>query len=295
MMTTGSNKGTGSDFLLKMAEGSRTRLELAKRTCNEAKNLERAGATDQPPALKLGPQGFDLIAELKRRSPAEGELATESLSLEEQVAAYTAGGAAALSVLTEPEQFKGSLTDMKAAIAVACKDGKRTPVMRKDFLVDAYQIAEARAYGASGALMIAAILDKNQMQEMLACAAEFNLFVLMEIFDERDLEHCMPVLEAAGPAIDNGICNWMLGLNCRDLRTLQVDYGRFAQLAPVLRETAGENVPLVAESGVRSEEQAAEVAELGYRLSLVGTALMKSGNPESATAGLIEAGRQACS
>jgi len=291
MMITGSNSGNGSDFLQSMAEGSRARAELAKRVCNEAKILQRATGSPLPPVLNLTDQGFDLIAELKRRSPAEGELATESLSLEEQVQAYTAGGAAALSVLTEPEQFKGSLADMKAAIKVAQKDGVGTPVMRKDFLVDAYQIAEARASGASGALMIAAILDKQQMQDMLACAKELNMFVLMEIFDERDMEHCMPVLEAQGPAVENGVCHWMLGLNCRDLRTLQVDYGRFAELAPKLPQ----GIPLVAESGVRSNEQAAEVAALGYRLALVGTALMKSGEPAEATQGLICAGRAACS
>ena len=286
MMTRGSNTGNASDFLQNMAEGSRGRLELARRVCNDAKILERAVSTELPPVLNLEAAGFDLIAELKRRSPAEGELATESLSLEEQVQAYTAGGAAALSVLTEPEQFKGSLADLEAAIKVA----NGTPVMRKDFLVDAYQIVEARASGASGALMIAAILEKQQMQDMLAVAKELNLFVLMEIFDEHDMDHCMPVLEAHGPAVENGVCNWMLGLNCRDLRTLQVDYGRFAELAPKL--PAG--IPLVAESGVRSNEQAAEVAALGYRLSLVGTALMKSGDPTEATQGLIAAGRSTC-
>jgi len=299
MMTRGSNTANGSDFLQKMAAGSRARLELARRVCTDAKLLEKATATGLPPVLKLGEQNldegfdqsfdqsFDLIAELKRRSPAEGELATAALSLEEQVQAYTAGGAAALSVLTEPEQFNGSLTDLKAAVKVA----NGIPVMRKDFLVDAYQVVEARAANASGALLIAAILDQSQMQDMLSAARELGLFVLMEIFDERDLEHCFPVLEASGAAIENGVCNWMLGLNCRDLRTLKVDYGRFAELAPRLPQ----NVPLVAESGVRSDAQAAEVAAQGYRLALVGTALMKSGDPQGTTAELIAAGRAACS
>ncbi|MDG1462812.1 MAG: indole-3-glycerol phosphate synthase TrpC [Gammaproteobacteria bacterium] len=283
MMVRGSNSGAQSNFLQTMADGSAARLSVARRICSEAKIFERAAATQQPPLLKLADQGFDLIAELKRRSPAEGELATASLSLEDQVRAYTAGGAAALSVLTEPEQFNGSLADMEAAIRVA----NGTPVMRKDFLVDAYQVAEARASGASGVLLIAAILERSQMQEMMACAAELGLFVLMEVFDEHDIEHCLPVLEAAGPALNDGVCQWLLGVNCRDLRSLQVSPDRFATILPAM--PAG--FPWVAESGVRDVSQAAAVAALGYRMSLVGTALMKSGNPSDTASEFIEAGR----
>ncbi len=283
MMIRGSNSGAQSDFLQTMADGSAARLAVTRRVCSDAKILERAAATELPPQLKLADQGFDLIAELKRRSPAEGELATASLSLEDQVRAYTAGGAAALSVLTEPDQFKGSLADMEAAIKVA----NGTPVMRKDFLVDAYQVAEARASGASGVLLIAAILEQSKLQEMMACAAELGLFVLMEVFDERDIEHCLPVLEAAGPALNEGVCQWLLGVNCRDLRTLQVSPNRFETILPAM--PAG--VPWVAESGVRDASQAAAVAELGYRMSLVGTALMKSDNPSDTANDFMEAGR----
>jgi len=284
MMIRGSNSG-GSDFLQTMAEGSTKRLKLAQRVCDEGRLAQRAADTSAPPQLKLDEKGFDLIAELKRRSPAEGELADAALSLEEQVAAYTAGGAAALSVLTEPDQFKGSLADLEAAVKVA----NGTPVMRKDFLVDAYQVLEARASGASGVLLIAAILERSQMQEMMACAAEQGLFVLMEVFDERDIEHCMPVLEAAGPALDDGVCNWLLGVNCRDLRSLQVSPDRFETILPAM--PAG--LPWVAESGVREASQAADVAGLGYRMALVGTALMKSGSPEDTVRELIDSGRGA--
>jgi indole-3-glycerol phosphate synthase len=174
---------------------------------------------------------------------------------------------------------------MEAAIKVA----KGTPVMRKDFLVDAYQVAEARASGASGVLLIAAMLDRTRMQEMLACAGELGLFVLMEVFDERDLEHCLPALDTAGPALLNGRCQWLLGVNCRDLRTLQVDVDRFASIIPALPV----GLPWVAESGVRDSVQAAAVAELGYRMSLIGTALMKSGSPDETVAELLAAGRGA--
>ena len=284
-MIRGSNSSVPSDFLKMMADGSAARLAVARRVCSDAKILARAEATDLPPQLKLADQGFDLIAELKRRSPAEGELATGSLSLEDQVKAYTAGGAAALSVLTEPDQFKGSLADMEAAIKVA----NGTPVMRKDFLVDAYQVTEARAHGASGVLLIAAILDKTQMQEMMACAAELGLFVLMEVFDERDIDHCLPVLESAGLALNEGVCHWLMGVNCRDLRSLQVNSSRFESIVPALPV----GVPWVAESGVREAAQAAALAQLGYRMSLVGTALMKSGAPEATLKSFIAAGREA--
>jgi len=283
MMIRGSNSGTGSDFLQTMAKGSEARLALAKRVCSEARLLQRARSREAASPLLLAETGFDLIAELKRHSPAEGELATTSLSLEKQVQAYTKGGAAALSVLTEPEQFKGSLADMEMAIEAA----NGMPVMRKDFLVDAYQVAEARASGASGVLLIAAMLDKTRMQEMLACAAELGLFVLMEVFDEHDLEHCLPALDAAGSALKDGRCHWLLGVNCRDLRTLQVDAKRFASLVPALPV----GLPWVAESGVRDAAQAAAVAELGYRMSLVGTALMKSSSPAATVAELLAAGR----
>jgi indole-3-glycerol phosphate synthase len=285
MMIRGSNSGAQSDFLQTMADGSAARLAVARRVCSDAKILERAGATELPPRLKLADQGFDLIAELKRHSPAEGELATSSLSLEDQVRAYVAGGAAVLSVLTEPDQFKGSLADMEAAIKVA----NGTPVMRKDFLVDPYQVAEARASGASGVLLIAAVLERPKMQEMMDCAAELGLFVLMEVFDEHDIEHCLPVLEAAGPALNKGTCQWLLGVNSRDLRSLQVNPSRFESMVSALPV----GVPWVAESGIREAAQAAAAAQLGYRMSLVGTALMKSGAPEATLKSFIAAGREA--
>lgn len=285
MMIRGSNSGAQSDFLQTMAEGSAARLAVARRVCSDAKILARAAHGDLPPPLNLAAQGFDLIAELKRRSPAEGELSAASLSLEDQVRAYTAGGAAALSVLTEPDQFNGSLADMEAAIKVA----NGTPVMRKDFLVDPYQVAEARASEASGVLLIAAILERSKMQDMMDCAAELGLFVLMEVFDEHDIEHCLPVLEAAGPALNKGTCQWLLGVNCRDLRSLQVKPSRFESIVSALPV----GVPWVAESGIREAAQAATAAELGYRMSLVGTALMKSGAPEATVKRFIAAGREA--
>jgi indole-3-glycerol phosphate synthase len=186
-------------------------------------------------------------------------------------------------VLTEPAEFSGELAHLVEAAAAAAP----VPVMRKDFLVLPYQLFEARVSGAAGVLLIAAMLDDAALREMLDLALELGLFVLVEVFDRADLDRALAALATAGPALDPGRCRWLIGVNCRDLRTLAVDFGRFAELAPVLPQ----HVPLVAESGVQTEEEAAQVAALGYRLALVGTALMRATDPAAKLAGLLAAGR----
>ncbi|MGI9308121.1 MAG: indole-3-glycerol phosphate synthase TrpC, partial [Gammaproteobacteria bacterium] len=166
-----------------------------------------------------------------------------------------------------------------------------TPVMRKDFLVRPYQVIEARIGGASGVLLIAAMLDAAIMNEMLACALEMEMFVLMEVFDERDLEYCLPALDDAAAKFSDSDAQILLGVNCRDLRSLQVDFERFAQLLPLLPE----HFPWVAESGIHTAEQAADLAQAGYSLGLVGTALMRSADPAATLQDMIAAGRVACS
>ena len=120
--------------------------------------------------------------------------------------------------------------------------------MRKDFLVSPYQLLEARVAGAGGVLLIAAMLGDRELREMLRATHQLGLFALVEVFDRPDLDRAVAVIRAAGPAIDDGRCRTLLGVNCRDLRTLQVDFGRFAELAPHLPR----GVPTVAESGVES-------------------------------------------
>jgi indole-3-glycerol phosphate synthase len=242
----------------------------------------RARKLPAPPTLKLSPQGFDLIAEVKRRSPAAGELAGRRLRTTEQGRDYVRGGAAALSVLTEPEAFDGDLSHLQevtAAVAV--------PSMRKDFLVSPYQVLEARAAGASGVLLIAAMLNDARLQDMLRYAHRLGLFALVEIFDAADLDRSVSAIRAAGPAIVDGRCRSLLGVNCRNLRSLKVDFGRFAALAPQLPA----DIPRVAESGVESPGQAARVAGLGYGLALVGTSLMRAPDPAAQVASLLAAGR----
>jgi indole-3-glycerol phosphate synthase len=232
--------------------------------------------------------GFDVIAEIKKRSPAEGQLDGALATAAQQVDAYVQGGAVALSVLTEPEQFLGSLDDLHSI----AEQVRAVPVMRKDFLVSRYQVREARLAGASGVLLIAALLSEEQLKAMLDAAFELHMFVLLEAFDRADLDKAVPILERCGPALAaNGRCNYLLGVNCRDLRTLQVDFAHFERLAPALPV----DMPWVAESGVSKCAQAAMLATLGYRLALVGTALMRSADPAATVREFRAAGVAACS
>lgn len=285
-MTTAAD----SDFLRGMAAASRDRDQAARARLSDAQLRSQLLCLDEPCALRLPPGGFDVIAEIKKRSPAEGKLDAALASPAEQARAYTAGGAAALSVLTEPTRFDGSLDDLHDAARAA----GATPAMRKDFLVSRYQVREARLAGASGVLLIAAMLDAEQLEAMLEAAFELNLFALVEVFDEADLDRTLPLLARMGPAEAAGRCRYLLGVNCRDLRTLRVDFGHFEKLAPLLPDT----VPWVAESGLTEPEQAAQLAALGYRLALVGTTLMRSADPAAAIAAIRRCGSegvQACS
>jgi len=275
----------GSDFLARMAAGSRARLAQATATRPEAALRERVAALARPPALQLSPARFDLIAEVKRRSPAAGTLAAVALDVAAQARSYAGGGAAAISVLTEPTEFQGDLGHLKEVAAAAAP----VPAMRKDFLVAPYQVLEARAAGAAGVLLIVAMLDGETLEAMLHAALALGMFVLVELFDEADLGRALPLLDQARHQADVADGQLLLGVNCRDLRTLAVDFGRFAALAPRLPG----DLPCVAESGVASPAHARRVVELGYRLALVGTALMQSGDPQRAAAALLAAGRTA--
>jgi indole-3-glycerol phosphate synthase len=279
------NLAAESDFLLGMAESSRRRDAGARARLSDAQQRSQLRGLDPVPGLRLAIEGFDLIAEIKKRSPAEGELADAIASPGAQAEAYARGGAAALSVLTEPDEFRGSLEDLHAVVA-----GTKIPVMRKDFLVSRYQVGEARLAGASGVLLIAAILEPDQMAAMLEKAFELGLFVLMEVFDQADLDKCVPVLAQFGAAVKDGRCDYLLGVNCRDLRTLKVNFDHFAHMAPRLPG----DMPWVAESGVAQVTQTEVLAKQGYRLALVGTALMRSNDPATTVAEFKAAGQSAC-
>jgi indole-3-glycerol phosphate synthase len=271
-----------SGFLEQMAAESHARVRAAKVRTAEAALLERALRTPAPPPLRLAAEGFDLIAELKLRSPAAGALGAVDASVAAQVTAYARAGAAAVSVLTEPTRFDGSLTHLSdAARALA---PHQVPAMRKDFLVDPYQVLEARAAGAGGVLLILRMLSRETLAALIECARTQGLFVLLEAFDAQDLERMGDVIAAHA-----GRSALLAGVNCRDLATLEVLPERLLELAPLVPR----GVPQVAESGVAGAEDARRLAAAGYRLVLVGSALMRDQDPVGLARALIEAGRAA--
>jgi len=265
-----------SDFLQTMTEESVRRAALTRAIEPEA-DLQRRARDAQPPTeLRLVPGGFDLIAEVKVASPSEGKLITGSVGSEwvrDLANSYARAGAAAISVLTEETSFEGSLADLETVASSVAM-----PVMRKDFLVDPIQVWEARAAGASGVLLIARMLPGALLEEMTDLCLELGMFALVEVFDRSDLETAAPVFDR----------ELLVGVNCRDLVTLEVDSSRFESLAPHLPD----HLPAVAESGLVDAEGIAAVADLGYRLALVGSSLVRSTDPARTMRSLLDAGRE---
>lgn len=268
-----------ADFLERMAAASRDRADML-RAAFSSEELDQ-------PIVPLRRSGFDLIAESKEHSPSEGALAGAGADRASRALGYARGGAAAISVLTEPFRFNGEIGHLREVVAAVAGHG--VPVMRKDFLVDTSQVLEARASGASGVLLIAAIMDESQLTAMLDCAREHSLFVLLESFDEEDLERSARLLEKTPYADAAASGQLMIGVNSRDLRTLAVDATRLERFAKNLPAGA----IAVAESGLQQAEDAARVARQGYSMALVGSALMKCDDPEQLVADMLDAGRKA--
>jgi indole-3-glycerol phosphate synthase len=155
--------------------------------------------------------------------------------------------------------------------------------MRKDFLVDPYQLVEARAAGAGGALLILRLLSPTELESLVTVGRSLELFLLLEAFDQADLAAARALIDARGP---EGL---LVGVNSRDLATLQVRPERLLELAPHLPEA----VPCVAESGIATADDARKVARAGYRVALVGSALMHSSDPRALVRELVDAGRAA--
>lgn len=270
-------------LLSDMAAGSERRLHAARTELSEPVLRERCVAMPRPPRLQLSQQSFDLIAELKLRSPALGSLATHTLDPVARLRGYAEAGAAVCSILTEPSRFDGELAHLERAAATLAPYG--VPAMRKDFLVDPYQVLEARAAGAGGVLLIVRMVPRDTLIAMLDTAAEQGLFVLLEAFDAADVKVAADLArERRGR--DEQV---LMGVNSRDLQTLAIDFDRFAQL----RDELPDEWPAVAESGVAAPDDAATVARLGYRLALVGTTLMQRDDPAQAVRELLDAGRGA--
>jgi indole-3-glycerol phosphate synthase len=251
-------------------EGVRTDLSEREATVplSDLKEAARHApdALDPMPAFRA--PGVSVIAEVKRSSPSKGALAT--ISDPARLAAnYQSGGAATISVLTERRRFGGSLADLEAVRAAV-----RIPVLRKDFMVTSYQLWEARAAGADLALLIVAALSQNELEALLDRAVSIGLTPLVEVHDEEEVERAL----AAGATL--------IGVNARNLKTLEVDRDTFARLAPRIPD----DVVRVAESGVRGAHDVFEYAKQGANVVLVGETLVKGDDPRSAVADLVAAG-----
>lgn len=267
-------------FLERMAESSRRRSIKAKERMTENDLRREVERLPPPRNLAFSPDGFDLIAEIKPRSPSEGRLAGADFSPAGLARQYAAAGAAAVSVLTEPSRFGGSL----GLLAEIAKAARNTPVLRKDFLVDPYQVLEARLHGASGVLLIVDMTDDANTEAMLGTSLACGMFALLEAFGNAELERARDMADRLDAPRDKVL----LGLNCRDLRSLEVDRGRFARIGP---DSAG-GYRMIAESGIEDAQQAGELAARGWDGLLIGTALMRAEDPRKLAAGMLAEGRR---
>jgi indole-3-glycerol phosphate synthase len=254
---------------------ARTRCDVADRAAATPIEALRRAAQERlgadPPrgfAAALRAPGISIVAEHKRSSPSAGVI-RDDLVLQDVVAAYERGGAAALSVLTEPHSFAGSLDDLAAARATA-----RLPILRKDFVVDPYQVVESAAAGADAILLIVAALPVADLQRLYSEAAALGLGVLVEVHDRRELD------------LASGLGAEIIGINNRDLTTLAVDTGRTFELLDAVPEGA----VVVSESGWRTRAELERLAAAGVDAVLIGEALMRSGDIERACAQLAGAG-----
>ncbi|HYI58579.1 MAG TPA: indole-3-glycerol phosphate synthase TrpC [Microlunatus sp.] len=250
--------------------GVREDLALRQATTSLDRLKERAKIIDpalNPMPLLRGP-GVAVIAEVKRSSPSKGALATIS-DPAALAAAYEDGGAAAISVLTEQRRFGGSLDDLvQVRLAVS------VPVLRKDFIVTSYQLFEARAAGADLVLLIVAALTDAELTSLIERARSIGLTPLVEAHTADEVRR----------AVDAGAN--VIGINARNLQTLEVDATTFARLAPLIPD----GIVRIAESGVRGPHDVIELARNGADVVLVGEALVTDRDPRSGVADLVAAG-----
>lgn len=248
------------------------RADLAERQRRVSLDELKARVDRMPPArdgvAALKGDSVKVICEVKRSSPSKGALAAiaDPASL---AADYEAGGAAAISVLTEQRRFAGSLADLEAVRARV-----DVPLLRKDFVVTSYQLWEARAYGADLVLLIVAALDQPALVSLVERAESIGLTPLVEVHDP----------EETARAVDAGAR--VIGVNARDLRTLEVDRGNFARVAPDIPE----GIVTVAESGVRGPHDLIAYANEGADAVLVGESLVTGRDPKTAVADMVAAG-----
>jgi indole-3-glycerol phosphate synthase len=245
--------GTLDDIL----DSTRRRIAEAKQRVSQDVLEQRFSAAEPPRgfARALRGDGISVIAEIKRATPSAGEL-DKDLNASDQARVYAAGGASAVSVLTEPEFFWGTLDDLKQAKSAGL------PVLRKDFILDEFQVMESRAEGADAVLIIVRIVG-DELGHLISSTKALGMDPLVEVFDAADLER----------ALDSGAD--LIGVNHRDLTTFEVDPDRTAKLAPQIPD----GVALVALSGVSTRSDVEELASTGVNAVLVGESLVRADDP----------------
>ena len=264
-----------SDVLTKICAVKRE--TVARRKTHTPFTEVEAAARNAPPvrdfaaalAEKVAGGDFAIIAEIKKASPSAG-LIRANFSPALLAGAYERGGAACLSVLTEEDHFSGDDSHLQEA-----RFASSLPVLRKDFMLEPYQIAETRSIGADCVLLIMAALDDSLAAELESCAQDFGMSVLIEVHDEGELERA---LQLTSP---------LIGVNNRDLKTLQTDLAVTERLASLLPK----DLVLVAESGLKTREDLNRMAKCGARRFLIGESLMRQSEVETATRDLVRAER----
>jgi indole-3-glycerol phosphate synthase len=256
-------------FLDQIVGSTREKVADTKRM-SDVREMERRAGQHVPRGFRRALEeksrtGVAVIAELKKASPSKGLIRAE-FCVEELARELEAAGAAALSVLTNEEFFQGSLENLRMASAAV-----RIPCLRKDFIIDEFQLLEARANSADAVLLIVAALTNAELNRLALGARLHELDVLCEVHDEEELQR----------AVDAG-CD-LIGVNTRDLRTFKVD----SETAFRLAERIPQNVVRVAESGIRSGEDIARLRTAGYQAFLIGESLMRAQRPGEALRALV--------
>ncbi|MBC7631002.1 indole-3-glycerol phosphate synthase TrpC [Aeromicrobium sp.] len=254
------------DILAGAADDLRQRMKAISLDDLKMQASRQHPALDPMPAFRG--DGVSVIAEVKRASPSKGALAVikDPAAL---AADYASGGAAAISVLTEERRFGGTLADLRAVRASV-----DVPVLRKDFITSSYQLWEARAAGADMALLIVAALEQMALESLIERARSIGLTPLVEVHDENEVAR----------AVDAGAD--LIGVNARNLRTLEVDRSTFERLSPLIPDS----VVKVAESGVRGPRDVIDYAKRGAHVVLVGETLVRGDDPRASVADLVAAG-----
>jgi indole-3-glycerol phosphate synthase len=253
--------------LARILDSTRAELQRRKRDTPQGRLEDRLASLAPTRSLlgALSAPGISVIAEFKRRSPSAGEL-RDAPDLGEIVAAYERGGASALSVLTEGPNFGGSLDDLRVARELC-----ELPILRKDFVVDPYQLVEARVGGADAVLLIVAALDADDLSQLHAAAVALGLEVLVEAHDRGEIEQAL----RAGARL--------IGINNRDLRDFSVDVARTSKL----RGSIPGGIAVVSESGIGQAAQLRSLEHDGVDAVLVGESLMRAQDPAHALRELI--------